>query len=243
VAGAHSYSTSFSGTENPINEDQAWTGGASAGNTQWLTWSFWEGKPLWGNVQTAAGLAFGIDEPTRFGDPTAILKGEWGPDQTVTGTVKVTKAPVGRCCHEVELRLRTTISPDSITGYEAYCSVMPAKPYCNIARWNGPNGSWWNIATESKTYLVTGDVIKATVTGSNPAIITLYRNGKQVLQAIDTGRAGGGFGAYGPWMTGNPGLGFYDNPDTEWKSFGLTSFSATDQLPVAFLDEPTDKAH
>jgi hypothetical protein len=90
-------------------------------------------------VQTVSGLAYGVDEPTEFDDPTAILTGAWGSSQTVMATVAVNKTPENDCCHEVELRLRTTISPHRITGYEAYCSVMPNRQYCRIARWNGPN--------------------------------------------------------------------------------------------------------
>lgn len=214
--------------ENPISEKGSWAGGSSAGDNLWIKKSFWEGKMLWGNVQTDSGLAFGVDEPTQFGDPTAILKGTWAPTQIVIAKVRVSKVPSGPCCHEVELRLRTTISTDSITGYEAYCSVMPSARYCTIARWNGPNGSWWNIASNNQVYAMDGDVMEARITGTNPTVITLYKNGAQIVQAIDTGKAGGGFGAFGPWTSGNPGIGFYDDPDSDWKAFGFTSFSASD---------------
>jgi hypothetical protein len=226
------YSTTFPLTENPISESGSWVGGSGGGATfasLWARGRIWRGGRLWGNVQTASGLAYGVSEPTEFGDPTAILAGKWGPAQTVTATIKINKIPTGRCCHEVELRLRTTISPHSITGYEAYCSVMPNNPYCHIARWNGPNGSYWNFETgKSAIYIRDGDVMKATITGTNPTVITLYRNGAQILQATDSGSAGGGFGAFGPWTSGNPGIGFYDNPDSNWKYFGFSSFSATD---------------
>ncbi len=61
--GGGSYSTSFSGTENPISENGNWVGGQSAGGN------------LWGNVQKTPGFAFGVSQPTTFGDPTAILTG------------------------------------------------------------------------------------------------------------------------------------------------------------------------
>lgn len=226
---AHSYSTTFPGTENPISENGKWVGGSEAGTSLFGGGSFWSGGRLWGNVQTASGMAYGVDEPTRYGDPTAILKGSWGPAQTVWATVKINKTPRGHCCHEVELRLRTTIAALSITGYEAYCSVTPDKPYCHIARWNGPNGSYWNFETGSNaSYLTDGDVIEATAAGTNPTVITIYKNGAQILQATDTGAPGGGFGAYGPWISGNPGIGFYDDHDSDWKDFGISSFSVTD---------------
>ena len=227
--GVHSYSTSFPRTENPISESGNWIGGSHAGASIWKGGSLWRAGRLWGDVQTASGFAYGVSEPTEFGDPTAILSGSWGPTQTVSATVRIHETPTGHCCHEVELRLRTTISPFSITGYEAYCSVNSDNRYCHIARWNGPNGSYWNFeTTNSAAYLVNGDVIKATATGTNPTVITLYKNGEQILQATDSGAAGGGFGAFGPWTSGNPGIGFYDNYDSHWKYFGFSSFSATD---------------
>jgi hypothetical protein len=217
----HSYRTTFQQMENRLSENGAWIVGHTAGAN------------LWGNVQTDSGAAYGVDEPTEFGDPTAILAGKWGPTQTATATVKINSAQPTKCCHEVELRLRTTISPRSITGYEAYCSVMPTQRYCHIARWNGPNGSYWNFETgSSERYLKDGDVIHATATGMNPTIITLYVNDVQILQASDTGASGGGFAAYGPWTSGNPGIGFFDNADSDWKSFGLASFTATDEQPL-----------
>lgn len=224
----HTYSTTFPRTEKPISEDGKWIGGSLGGrDNRKLNTS--TGGRLWGDVQTLPGLSFGVDEPTEFGDPTAILTGDWGPTQTATATVRIVKTPKGNCCHEVELRLRTTISDGSITGYEAYCSVMPDNQYCHITRWNGPNGSYWNFEKSSqKMYLVDGDVIKATAVGANPVILTLYKNNVPIAHAIDTGAAGGGFGAYGPWPSGNPGIGFFDNIDSNWKDFGLSSFSATD---------------
>jgi hypothetical protein len=32
---------------------------------------------------------------------------------------------------------------------------------------------------------------------------------------------------YGPWTSGAPGIGFYDNVDEEWSAFGISVFSAT----------------
>ena len=220
AAFARTYSSKFPKSENPISEANNWINGAVGGAN------------LWGNVRSTPGLAFGVNEPTQFGDPTAILNGEWGPDQSVEGIVHVGAAP-RKCCHEIELRLRTTITSGSITGYEAYCSVVPKTPYCNIARWNGPNGSYWNIAEVNGVYAKEGDVLLATVTGSNPATITLFKNGFEIAQAIDTGAAGGGFGAFGPWTTGGPGIGFYDPTDNNWSDFGFSSFMASDTITAA----------
>src|SRR5215468_10379687 len=56
----HTYTTTFPGSENPISERGNWINGGIGG-----------GSSLWGNVRMAPGLAFGVSEPTRFGDPTA----------------------------------------------------------------------------------------------------------------------------------------------------------------------------
>ena len=212
-----SFTTTFPRTENPISESARWIGGTAAGPN------------LWGDVRTTPGFAFGVSEPTKFGDPTAILTGVWGPDQTVLGVVRINTTPRRSCCHEVELRLRTTITPNSITGYEAYCSVTPESPYCHIARWNGPNGSYCNIEPSTPAiYAIDGDVLKATVTGVNPVVITMYLNGAQIIQVADTGANCSPGGPAGPFPTGNPGIGFYDDHDSLWADFGLSSFTATD---------------
>jgi hypothetical protein len=212
------YSTNFPLTENPISEGGRWAGGSAAGGN------------FWGNVQTTAGFAFGVSEPTQFGDPTAILSGTWGPNQTAQATVKINTTPNGTCCHEAEVRLRNTISAGKITGYEVYCSVMPGSPYCHIASWGGGNGVWVNMESNSPSlYLKNGDVLKGTVTGTNPATITMYINGSQVLSVQDTGSFTFSDGKrYGPWTSGAPGIGFYNNQDSNWNRFGFSSFSATD---------------
>ena len=212
------YWTLFPLAENPISEGGNWVGGQSAGAN------------LWGNVQTNLNMAFGDSEPTRYGDPTAVLIGAWGRNQKVSGTVKINTTPE-RCCHEVELRLRMTISAGRITGYEAYCSVVPGSPYCHIARWNGPNGSYCNIESSTPRVSATnGDVLMATATGGNPTIITMYKNGAKILQATDVGQNCDPGGAGGPFPAGYPGMGFYDDQDSNWSYFGFSSFSAQDNF-------------
>ena len=41
-------------------------------------------------------------------------------------------------------------------------------------------------------------------------------------------RTGGSTQNMSGWTSGNPGIGFYDNPDSNWKDFGFSSFSASD---------------
>lgn len=214
------YTSSFPNTENPISQGGLWVGGQSAGGN------------LWGNIQTTLGFAFGVTQPTQFGDPTAILTGTWGANQSVSATVKIVSAQNNT--HEVEVRLRTTISANSITGYEVYCSTKSGDPYCHIARWNGPNGSYCNIESSTPLiYLADGDVLTGMVSGTNPVTITGYKNGVQILQAQDRGGHCSPGGPGGPFTSGNPGIGFYDGGDNYWNTFGFSSFSTTDGLTTA----------
>ena len=218
--GAQTYSTSFSLTENPISEGSKWVGGQSAGGN------------LWGDIETSSGMAYGVSEPTLFGDPTAILIGPWGADQQAQVRARINRTPTV-CCHEIEVRLRVTIHENRITGYEVYCSVVPGSKYCHIARWSGPNGLYCNIEPSSPSiYLVNGDVLKGTVSGSNPALITAYLNGVRIMRVSDTGNEGGegtDCSRERPVFTaGAPGIGFYDNKnDNQWNYFGVANFRAS----------------
>jgi hypothetical protein len=191
------------------------------------------GNNLWGNCQTNGTMAFGVSQPSTYGDPTAILTGTWGPNQTVQATVKINKTPTGNCCHEAEVRVRNTINSTThqISGYEIYCSVLPTDPYCHIARWNGTNGSYCNIEDSAPhVYLVNGDVLTAAVTGTNPVIVKGYVNNVEIMSATDTGQNCSPGGAAGPFTTGSPGIGFFDDQDN-WTYFGFSSFTATGSAP------------
>jgi hypothetical protein len=132
-----SYPTRFPEKEPVLSEGGIWINCGVAGDN------------LWGNIQTTPGLAFGVSEPTEYGDPTAILKGEWGPDQDAQVTVRVVNYVRFKdaSCHEAEVRLRTTIDSAAhmITGYEVYGSLMANNPYLHIASRGGPNGVWVNM--------------------------------------------------------------------------------------------------
>jgi hypothetical protein len=195
-----SYKTNFPLAENPISESGHWINGGTDGLD-------------WGNVQVGANHVYGTNLPSIYGDPTAVLTGSWSSDQQAQGTVSVnTSQP--NCCHEVELRLRTTITAHSITGYEINCSVSSGSPYVQIVRWNGPLASFAYVNTTGSTGCVNGDIFKATIVGST---ITVYKNGNQVLQGIDS-----------TFTSGSPGVGFYDNQDSNWSDFGFSSFTATE---------------
>lgn len=226
-AQATTYTTAFPhppAAENPISESSNWSVPSQHGNST-----------LWGDIQTAAGgsQAYGVSEPTQFGDPTALNTGSWGANQTVQATVVITNTGIqtGTCCHEVEVRVRMVDTASSITGYEIYCSIMTNDQYCHIARWNGGNGDYCNLnPTIPSINLNNGDVLKGTVTGNSTPVLTLFVNGVQEVQVTDSGQSTSDCpgGAHAPFLTGNPGMGFYDNQENLWSEFGFSAYTATD---------------
>ncbi len=126
-----SYTTSFTLTENPIAESGNWVSGASLG-VDWL------------NMQTTPGLAFGGANFTSntYNDATAVLTGTWRPNHAVQGTVKSLSQQNGTTnFQEVELRLRTSISPHRIAGYEVNWSCLHnGNQYHQVGYWYGPIG-------------------------------------------------------------------------------------------------------
>jgi hypothetical protein len=78
-------------------------------------------------------------------------------------------------------------------------------------------------------YLKDGDVLKATVSGTNPVVVTAWVNGAQIMQVTDTGSCTFTDGKkHGPWTTGSPGIGFYGG-NNDWSSFAWANFTASAQ--------------
>ena len=197
------YSTSFPLTENPISEAGNWINGLTNGLD-------------WGDVQTTPGLAFGTNAGNDA-DSTGILSGSWGPDQTVQATVHSVNQNDG-LTEEVELRLRSTLSAHSNTGYEiSFRCSKTDNAYSKIVLWNGALGNLTPLwqETGSQYGVANGDVVEATVAGN---VITAYINGVQVAQVTDS-----------TFAAGNPGLGFYlDGGSGVNADYGFTSFTASD---------------
>lgn len=207
----HTYSTKFPMTEDPISEGGQWTNGRKDGLD-------------WANVRTTSGLAFGTEPsgrrpaPQEYDDSTALLTGRWGSNQTAEATVHA-KNPDVKINEEVELRLRSTLSPHRATGYEIlFRAYQGVDAYCEIVRWNGPLGDFTYVgrAKGPRCNVADGSVVKATAIGN---VITAYINGVQVVQARD-----------GTYMSGNPGIGFFHYGSTGANDdYGFTSFTASDQ--------------
>jgi hypothetical protein len=209
---ANSYSTKFPNNEDPISEGGRWISGKKAG----LDWS---------DVRVIPGFAFGTEiggnrpAPEKYDDSAALLTGAWGPNQTVEGTVHRTNKDNDHIYEEVELRLRSSLSPHNGTGYEVMfrCSKSP-KAYCNIARWDGLLGAFMMLkeAHGSECGVADGDVVKASIKGD---VITVWLNGVQMLQTSDY-----------LFKSGNPGIGFYIEGATGVDNqYGFSSFKATSE--------------
>jgi hypothetical protein len=199
-----SYSTDFENTEDPISEGGMWLNGRKDG-IDWI------------DVISGGGVGYGavsrmgvpekrveqgnLDETDAaplgdYDDPTAVLTGEWGPDQHGKATV-YSKNPTAECFQEVQFRLRHTMNPHSCTGYEVFWRCLKAEgAYVEIVRWDGAVGNWHSLARRAGAEFGVshGDRIEATIVGN---VITGYVNGDEVLSTIDDAYA-----------TGAPGIGF-----------------------------------
>jgi chitodextrinase len=200
----NSYATNFSLTENPISEAGIWINGKVTGLD-------------WANVRTTPGLTFGTQTDTvHYDDSTAILSGTWGPDQTARATVHSVNQN-SSIFEEVELRLRTSISAHSITGYEFnFRCTADGTQYVQIVRWNGPLGNFTLLDSRAGPGLHNGDVVTATAAGST---LSASINGNLIVQVTD-----------GTFRSGSPGVGFYiqgGNASQEG-DYGFSSFTASD---------------
>jgi hypothetical protein len=209
--GGRTYTTNFPLTENPMSEGGNWINGQTAG----LDWK---------NFRTTPGFAFGTQNGSGgppYDDSTAILSGTWGPNQTAQATVRTVNQQTGGIYAEVELRLRTTITPRVNSGYEInFRCAHDGSQYQEIVRFNGPINSYTYLSQRSGGRgLYDGDVIKATIIGN---VITVYQNGTQINQVSDSTYSSGSPGI-GHWLRGPAGL---------IADYGFTNFSASDGPPL-----------
>ena len=213
---AETYSTTFPTAETPLSEGGKWIDGGVTG----LDWASVQVSPSGLAHGTQTGFATGA---ALYGDSTAVLSGAWGPDQTVTAVVHTTNQQTGNIFEEVELRLRTTITAHSITGYECNYAARTVSPYVQVVRWNGPLGSFTPLDGRTGPGLRNGDVVKCSISGST---ITTYINDVAIFSVND-----------GTYSNGAPGIGFFlqdDGSDAPLSTdYGFTSFTATDGLGSA----------
>ena len=217
----NTYTTNFSRTENPISESGNWTNGKADGLD-------------WFDVETSPGRAFGNQTTGEYTDPTAILKGNWGPDQTVTAKVFCNN-PTSSYYQEVEIRLRSSISAHSCTGYEIFWRCLTdSNAYTQVARWNGPVRDFTYLDNKHSGVgygVANGDTVSASMVGN---LISVYRNGSLLFTVTDS-----------TYKTGNPGMGFNFGVGTTNADFGFTSYTASDTTTLSQSHFPvrTDDAY
>jgi hypothetical protein len=225
---ARSYRTDFPLDESPISEGGMWLNGRTDGID-------------WTDVMTNNGIVYGApsrmdvaerrieqgnletggdeDPVGDYDDPTAVLAGEWGADQHATATV-YSRNPTNEYFQEVQIRLRSTIEPNSCTGYEVFWRCLKTdEGYAEVVRWNGAVGSFTSLKKLFGAHcgVEHGDVVEATIEGT---VLKGFINGVEVISATDD-----------LFRTGSPGVGFNfgvggTNVDHGFSTFEVVTYDA-----------------
>jgi hypothetical protein len=194
-----SYSTRFQLDEDPISEAGKWLNGGKDGID-------------WYDVVTRNGIAHGTVSKGAYTDPTALLAGTWEKNQKVKARV-FSRNPTEKYYQEVEIRLRSRLSPHRCTGYEVFwrCLKTP-NAYVEIVRWNGKVGDWTSLKKLSGPQygVKDGDLVEATITGN---VIKGFINGVEVISVTDD-----------TYTEGSPGMGFNYGVGDSNGDFGFTSY-------------------
>lgn len=235
---ARTVTKTFTTTENPISQNAQWINGGAIGGS-------------WKNIRIAPNYAFGTQTGANScsgpgdncDDSSAIIGGPWGINQTITGVVHVINAGANAAFEEAELRIATTITPSSVTGWELNCSVVIGNPYMQLVRWNGALGDFSPL-TASGVGCADGDVMKIVRTGTGTSSnLTAYKalaasptTFVQQFSWTDTGCSAA-------WclLPGSPGLGFFIQTVTGTAAaanaeFGMSSLTATDGVSSLLSD-------
>lgn len=221
-----SYATDFSRDETPISDGGLWVNGRADG-IDWCDVLVQDGVCI-GEVTRMAvaeqraeqgNLTPGQDATPvgDYDDPTAVIGGDWGADQFARGVV-FSRNQTDRYFQEVELRLRTTITPHSITGYEVFFRALATdEGYAEIVRWDGAIGKWKSLTRQvgARFGVRDGDIVEACIVGDE---IRGYINGLEVTYARDD-----------TYANGCPGVGFnfgvgMTNVDTGFRSLEVDTY-------------------
>jgi hypothetical protein len=201
-----SYSTRFPRDEDPVSEGGIWLNGAKDG-IDWADVVVRNGLAYGGvtRMQAAerrveqgnlAPEAPGAAPEGDYDDPTALLAGVWGKNQHARGRV-FSRNPTEEYFQEVEIRLRSTLTPHHCSGYEIFWRCLKTEnAYAEIVRWNGKVGDFTSLRKLSGPQygVQNGDIVEAIISGD---VITGIVNGMEVISATDN--------AFG---SGSPGIGF-----------------------------------
>jgi len=216
-----SYKTEFKKNETPLSEGGLWLNGRKDG-IDWCDVLVKDGVAF-GEVSRnqvverraeQAALGAGIEGAAvgDYDDPTAVLTGQWGPNQY--GKVRVfSRNQTDKYFQEVQIRLRHNMKPKFCSGYEVFFRVLDTEAgYAEIVRWNGPVGGWTSLKKLiGKKYGVKdGAIIEASIVGN---VITGYLNGQEMISVVDDSI-----------KSGAPGVGFNFGVGTTNADHGVTSF-------------------
>ena len=212
------YMTNFDLDEEPIDEGGMWLNGGKDG-TDWVDVMTKNGecygaKSRMGVAEKRAeqGNLDGALPEGDYDDPTAVLSGEWGRDQHVRAVV-FSRNPTNEYFQEVEIRLRSTITPNSCTGYEVFWRCLKTdEGYAEIVRWNGKIADFTSLERRvgPEFGVKDGDVVEATIVGN---VLRGYVNGVEVISATDD-----------TFADGAPGVGFNFGVGDTNVDHGFTQF-------------------
>jgi hypothetical protein len=227
MTSVRSYSTHFELDEEPISEGGMWINGGTDG-LDWVDVITRNGLAYGGRTRMRvaerraeqANLGAGAPDALPEGDyddPTAILAGDWGRNQHVKATV-FSRNPTDEYFQEVEIRLRSTITPHSCTGYEVFWRCLKTDGgYAEIVRWNGRIADFTSLRKliGPEFGVKHGDVVEATIDGN---VLRGFINGVEVISTTDD-----------IYATGSPGIGFNfgvgdTNVDHGFTSYEVDSF-------------------
>jgi hypothetical protein len=218
-----SYSTRFEHDEDPISENGMWINGQTDG-IDWIDCMTQNGGEVCGKVsrmtvaerRAEQAHADAVDDEAAtagdYDDPTAVLSGAWGPNQHARATV-FCRNPTDRYFQEVEIRLRSSITPHSCTGYEVFWRALKTdEGYAEIVRWNGAIGDFTSLARHvgAEFGVKDGDLVEASVEGN---VLRGFINGVEVITATDD-----------VFENGAPGVGFNFFVSNTNVDHGFTSF-------------------
>ncbi len=215
-----SYTTDFPLDENPVSEGGMWLNGKADAIdfTDCITSNgIIHGAPSRMNVLEKRAEQGNLDDEGEgpagdYDDPTAILTGEWGPNQHARGVAHV-ENPTEEWFQEVQLRLRSTLAPHRITGYEIFFRCLKGElGYAEIVRWNGAVGDWTSLRRHQgpEFGVAHGDVIEASIEGN---VIRGFVNGVEKITVTDD-----------VWPSGAPGVGFNFGVGDTYADHGFSSF-------------------
>jgi hypothetical protein len=217
-----SYSTNFDGTENPLSESGIWLTPDAAGATYW--------QPL----RKSGGRAFGVGTTEAFEDCVEIIDPNeiaFDADHVVRAAFHITNGYTVETTHEAQIILRGAFGNDHIEGYEILFQLGSSTP--TVMKWYGAGGGSFFAeltgGSSSSLSFQHGDICIAQVSGTNPALIEVFRDRGGTVSAWRSVTDTGTVLSSAPILTGGqPGLASFSRSGVTLDAYGWDSFEASD---------------